>query len=77
MENEGTIYYLNNDKDFIAFVEEDTREITSILNPVSAIKRENRDLERGFKLLEGEKYVICENGIKKYCFLKDEELILF
>lgn len=75
MKNKRIIHYLNNDNDFIALIEEDTKEIISILNPASIIKKENRDLERGFQILEGKKYLIYENGIKKYCFLKDEELM--
>ena len=76
MEKRGvTYYYLNDDKDFIALIDDYINGKTSILQPVSIIKKKSRDSERMFKLLEGEQYIIYEDGTKKYCYLKNEELV--
>lgn len=76
MQENGTIFYLHNDADFMAFVERYTRKIISLSYPITEIKR-GQVLERGYKLDEGKSYLIYENGLRKYCYIENEELIHF
>lgn len=74
MGSNETIFYLHNEKDFIALVDRYTRNIISFVEPVTIIEK-GEILERGFKLEENENYLIYENGVSKYCYIKNEELV--
>lgn len=76
MKIKETIYYLNNNEDYILKVDKYTKEVVSYVHSLTTVQR-GRILERGFKLIEGEHYLICENGIKKYCYIKNQNLLSF
>ncbi|WP_353096111.1 hypothetical protein [Tissierella praeacuta] len=76
MKTRGIIYYLNNKEDYIVRVNKDTKKFLTYVHPVTEDQR-GEILERGFKIIEGQYYLISEGGTKKYCYLKNEELIPF
>ncbi|WFA09586.1 hypothetical protein [Tissierella sp. Yu-01] len=76
MKTNGIIYYLNNKEDYIVRVNKNTRELLTYVYPVTEDQR-GEIIERGFILVEGQYYLISENGVKNYCYLENEELIPF
>ena len=76
MKTNGIIYYLNSKEDYIVRVNKNTKKLLSYVYPISEEQRGNI-LERGFRIVEGQYYLISESGVKNYCYLENEELIPF